>query len=198
MARQIEFHFDYMSPYSYLATTQFAKLRSETGAEIAYKPFRILELMKLVGNRPTTVECKNKSKYAGADLARWAALYKVPFQRNPNMRGFDYDVFRRATLAAVEQGKGDTVVPFFYRAIWAGDANLAERPVLMGLLDKEGLDGEGLLKQSDDPKYSEKLEAATAASADKGVFGSPTFFVGEQMFFGNDRLGFLTEAAKAA
>jgi 2-hydroxychromene-2-carboxylate isomerase len=197
MARQIEFHFDYMSPYSYLATTQFPRLRADTGAEIVYKPFRILELMKLVGNRPTTVECRNKSKYAGADLGRWAALYKVPFQRNPNMRGFDYDVFRRATLVAIEQGKGDAVVPFFYRAIWAGDANLAERPVLAGLLHEEGLDGESLLEQSDGAQYNQKLDAATTASADKGVFGSPTFFVGDQMFFGNDRLAFLAEAAKA-
>ena len=86
MARPIEFHFDFMSPYSYLATTQFGALRADTGAEIVYRPFRILELMKLVGNQPTP-ECKNKLKYAGADVGRWAARYQVPFQRNPNMRG---------------------------------------------------------------------------------------------------------------
>jgi 2-hydroxychromene-2-carboxylate isomerase len=59
MARPIEFHFDFMSPYSYLATTQFGALRVDTGAAIVYRPFRILELMKLVGNQPTP-ECKNK------------------------------------------------------------------------------------------------------------------------------------------
>ena len=70
MPRQIEFYFDFLSPYSYLATTQLPHIRSETGAEIVYAPFRILELMKLVGNRPTTVECKNKGVYAGADIKR--------------------------------------------------------------------------------------------------------------------------------
>ena len=89
MPRQIEFYFDFLSPYSYLATTQFPHIRAETGAEIRYTPFRILELMKLVGNRPTTVECKNKGLYAGADIKRWAARYGAPYAPNQHRRGFD-------------------------------------------------------------------------------------------------------------
>jgi 2-hydroxychromene-2-carboxylate isomerase len=197
MARPIEFHFDFMSPYSYLATTQFGALRADIGTEIVYRPFRILELMKLVGNQPTP-ECKNKLKYAGADIGRWAARYQVPFQRNPNMRGFDFDALRRAALVAIELGQGDACVPALYRAVWAGDANLADRPVLAGLLDKAGLDGQGLLEKSDTPHYTRQLDEATTAAAERGVFGSPTFFVGEQMFFGNDRLDFVAAAAKVA
>lgn len=65
MTRAIDFHFDFVSPYSYLAITQLPALARQHGAEVVYKPFRLLELMKLVGNRPTTVECKNKLRYAG-------------------------------------------------------------------------------------------------------------------------------------
>ena len=110
MPRQIEFYFDFVSPYSYLATTQFPRLRADTGAEIVYTPFRILELMKLVGNRPTTVECKNKGTYAGADIRRWAARYGVPYKRNPHLRSIDHDLLRRAAVVAIEQGRGDTYV----------------------------------------------------------------------------------------
>jgi 2-hydroxychromene-2-carboxylate isomerase len=198
MARQIEFYFDFPSPYSYLATTQFAALTAKTGAEIVYRPFRILPLMKMVGNTPTTIECKNKGKYAGADIGRWAARYKVPFQRNPNMRGIDYAALGRGALVAIEQGRGAEYVTTLYRAIWAGDLNIAERPVLAGLLDSAGFDGEALLKKAEAPQYATQLDKATEAAAERGVFGSPTFFVGDQMFFGNDRLDFLTEAAKAA
>jgi 2-hydroxychromene-2-carboxylate isomerase len=198
MPHQIEFYFDFGSPYSYLATTQFARLRADTGAEIVYKPFRILELMKLVGNTPTTVQCKNKARYAGADLDRWAARYQVPVKRNPNMRSFDHDVLRRAALVAIDQGCAETYVSTIYRAVWAGDLNLAERPVLAGVLDKAGLPGEALLTESDAHRYNEQLDAATTAAAERGVFGSPTFFVGDQMFFGNDRLDFLAATAKAA
>ena len=86
MAIQIEFSFDFVSPYSYLAATQLPGLIQTTGAEIVYRPFRVLDLMKIVGNRPTTMECQNKGNYSGVDLARWAARYKVTFQRNPHRR----------------------------------------------------------------------------------------------------------------
>ena len=76
MTRTIDFYFDFPSPYSYLAHTQLPRIAAEHGAAVAYHPFRILELMKIVGNRPTTIECKNKSKYAGADLQRWTRRYK--------------------------------------------------------------------------------------------------------------------------
>ena len=110
MARPIEFHFDFLSPYSYLATTQFGALRADTGAEIVYRPFRILELMKLVGNQPTP-ECKNKLKYAGADIGRWAARYQVPFQRNPNMRGFDFDVAGKDQRRTLPSEPAEASVP---------------------------------------------------------------------------------------
>ena len=71
MTRTIDFYFDFPSPYAYLAHTQLPRIASEHGATVAYHPFRILELMKIVGNRPTTIECKNKGKYAGVDLQRW-------------------------------------------------------------------------------------------------------------------------------
>ena len=197
MPRQIDFYFDFVSPYSYLATTQFPRLRADTGAEIVYTPFRILELMKLVGNRPTTVECKSKGAYAGA-VQRWAARYRVPYKRNPHLRNFDHDVLRRAALVAIEQGRGDTYVRAVYRAIWAEEANLAERSTLAAVLDNAGLEGEAVLRAADEPRFGEFLDKSTEAAAQRGVFGSPTFFVGDQMFFGNDRLDFLTEAVKAA
>jgi 2-hydroxychromene-2-carboxylate isomerase len=77
MTRTIDFYFDFPSPYAYLAHTQFPGIAAEHGARIVYHPFRILELMRIVGNRPTTIECKNKGKYASADLQRWVKRYKV-------------------------------------------------------------------------------------------------------------------------
>lgn len=198
MSRQIEFVFDFLSPYSYLATTQLPRLRAETGAGIVYTPFRILELMKLVGNRPTTVECKNKGAYAGADIQRWAARYGVPFKRNPHLRGFDHDLLRRAALAAIQQGRGEAYVATVYGALWAGDADLSQRPIFRAVLDQAGLDGEALLETAGEARIGALLDKATEVAAQRGVFGSPTFFVGDQMFFGNDRLDFVVEALKAA
>ena len=81
----LDFYFDYRSPYAYLAQTQVRKL----GVEVAWRPFEILQLMDKVGNVPTSITCKPKGKYLGADLMRWVALYKVPFQRHPQSGSID-------------------------------------------------------------------------------------------------------------
>jgi 2-hydroxychromene-2-carboxylate isomerase len=198
MASQIEFCFDFASPYSYLAATQLPSLTAATGAEIVYRPFRLLELMKIVGNRPTTIECKNKGQYASADIGRWAARYKVPFQRNPNRRSFDYAALGHGALVAIDQGRGADYVEAVYRAIWTGDQNLADTTVLAALLDQAGFDGALLLEEAAGAEYVARLDRDTSEAAERGVFGSPTFFVREQMFFGNDRIDFVIEAAKAA
>ena len=197
MPKPVEFHFDFVSPYSYLAVTQFDALRTRTGAEIVHKPFRVLELMRLVGNQPTPA-CQNKLNYARVDLDRWAKRYSVPFRRNPHMGGFDHDVLRRAALVAIERDQGDAAVLAIFHALWAGEAKLAESAVLASVLEEAGVDGSRVVEQSRSPEYEQQLEAATREAAARGVFGSPTFFVGDQMFFGNDRLGFVATALKQA
>jgi 2-hydroxychromene-2-carboxylate isomerase len=198
MARQIELYFDFASPYGYLAATQLPAVTAATGAQIVYRPFRLLELMKIVGNRPTTIECRNKGKYAGADIGRWAARYKVPFQRNPNLRSLDYAALGRGALVAIDQGRGADYVDTVYRAVWAGEQNLTDSTVLAGLLGQAGFDGASLLRQAVGGEYVARLDRQTSEAAERGVFGSPTFFVRDQMFFGNDRLDFVIEAANAA
>ena len=102
----LDFYFDYRSPYAYLAQTQIRNL----GVDIAWRPFEILQLMDKVGNVPTSIICKPKSRYLGADLARWVGLYKVPFQRHPKAGNIDGRRLLRATLAAAELGQTDAAV----------------------------------------------------------------------------------------
>jgi 2-hydroxychromene-2-carboxylate isomerase len=114
------------------------------------------------------------------------------------MRGFDYAELGRGALVAIEQGRGAAYVDAVFPAVWADTIDLAEQPVLIGLLDRAGFDGAHLLETASRQEYAAKLDQSTAAAAERGVFGSPTFFVGEQMFFGNDRLDFVADALAAA
>jgi 2-hydroxychromene-2-carboxylate isomerase len=198
MSRTIDFYFDFPSPYAYLAHTQLPRIAAEQNASIAYHPFRILELMKLVGNRPTTIECKSKGKYAGVDLQRWTKRYGVSFVRNPHGRSFDYAAFGRGALIAIADGKGAEYVTAVFSGIWAKQADLSQRSVLMELLAGAGFDARQLLERADAADMVAKLEAETQAAADRGVFGAPTMFVGVEMFFGNDRLDFVAEALRSA
>jgi 2-hydroxychromene-2-carboxylate isomerase len=194
MTRTIEFYFDFPSPYSYLAHTQLPKIAAEHGATVTYHPFRILELMTIVSNRPTTIECKNKGKYAGVDLQRWTKRYNVDFSRNPHSKSFDYAELDRAALVAIGDGRGAEYVTAVFTAIWGKPVDLSQRAVLSEVLEKAGLNAPQLIQRASHAGIVAKLEAETKAAAERGVFGAPTMFVGQHMFFGNDRLDFVADA----
>ena len=198
MTRAIDFYFDFVSPYSYLAITQLPALARQHGAEIVYKPFRLLELMKLVGNRPTTVECKNKLRYAGADLGRWAAKYGVSLHRNPHQSKFDSALLLRGALVAADDGEAAPYVSAVFGAVWNGERDLSHHAELVDVLEKAGLAGEKLLERAASDEVAARLDRETAAAAERGVFGSPTFVVGDELYFGNDRLEFVAAALAAA
>jgi 2-hydroxychromene-2-carboxylate isomerase len=198
MAHNIEFYFDFPSPYSYLAHTQLPKLAAEHGATVTYHPVRLPELMKIVGNRPTTIECKNKGNYASVDLRRWAGSYGIDFARNPNLRAFDFAELDRGALVAIEDGRGADYVGTIFTAIWGRPADLSQLSVLIDILDKAGFDGARLLERASAADIVAKLDGDTKAAAERGVFGAPTIFIGDKMFFGNDRFHFVAEALRSA
>jgi 2-hydroxychromene-2-carboxylate isomerase len=183
----LDFYFDYRSPYAYLAQTQVRKL----GVEIAWKPFEILQLMDKVGNVPTSITCKPKGKYLGMDLMRWVAMYKVPFQRHPQSGSIDARRLLRATIAAAELGQADAAVAAIFAAYWGSGAPLSTTEDVVAVLNAAGVAAPGLAGRIDDPELDAALDAATDAAAVRGVFGAPTMYVGDEMFFGNDRFDFV-------
>jgi 2-hydroxychromene-2-carboxylate isomerase len=190
----LDFYFDYRSPYAYLAQTQVRKL----GAEIAWRPFEILQLMDKVGNVPTSITCKSKGKYLGADLMRWVAMYKVPFQRHPQSGSIDARRLLRATLAAAELGQADAAVGALFGAYWGSGAPLSTIEDVVAVLNGAGVSGPDLARRIDDPELDAALDAATDEAAARGVFGAPTMYVGDEMFFGNDRFDFIRASLGAA
>jgi 2-hydroxychromene-2-carboxylate isomerase len=173
MTRTIDFYFDFPSPYSYLAHTQLPRIAAEHNASVIYRPFRILELMKLVGNRPTTVECKNKGKYAGTDLQRWTKRYNVDFARNPHSRSFDFAELDRGALVAIADGRGAEYVTAVFSGIWAKQADLSQRLVLIDILNRAGFNAPLLLERASTEDITAKLDSETQAAAMRGVFGAP-------------------------
>lgn len=197
IAKTIDFHFDFISPYSYLANAVLPPLAARHAASIRYRPLQLRELMQLVGNRPTTIECRSKGLYAMADVGRWASRYRVKFTPSPYWQGIDFGELGRGALAAIDQGRGAAYIDAVWAALYGEGLNLGEQPLLLRVLEQAGFDGAGLLRQAGTADYAARLREDTARAAEKGVFGSPTLFLGEQMFFGNDRLDFLEEALAA-
>jgi 2-hydroxychromene-2-carboxylate isomerase len=198
MPVSIDFYFDFISPYSHLANAALPRLAARQGASIDYRPFCLIDLMKIVGNRPTTLECRNKGAYAMTDLQRWARSYRAPFAPNPFWPSIDFAELGRGAFVAIDNGKGAAYVDAVYSAVFGEPRDLSRRSELLGVLDKAGFDGGRLLERAGSTEYAVRLERSTQAAAERGVFGSPTMFVGGEMFFGNDRLDFLTEAVRSA
>lgn len=188
MTRRIEFFYDFRSPYSYLAFTQVRGM----DVEIALRPMQILKVMEAVGNVPTTITCAAKGRYARIDLARWAQRYRIPF--NPsNMRENDGEACSRAVLAARTASEADAITLALYRAGWSEAKPLATRADILAAIAASGVDPAPIAARIDLPETVAQLEVNTKEAAERGVFGSPTIFVGDAMFFGNDRLDFVRE-----
>ncbi len=190
--RAVEFYFDYQSPYSYLAQTQLDDV------PVMIRPIDVLDVMAQVNNTPTTVTCPTKRDYARTDLARWAVRYQVPFACHARFGQIDGRRLLRATLAAAP-AQQRAVSAALFRALWGEHAPLDTAADVVAVLDQAGIDTTSIAPQIDAAAMDAALNAASAAAAQRGVFGAPTFFVGGDMFFGNDRLDFLHDAlARAA
>jgi 2-hydroxychromene-2-carboxylate isomerase len=190
MAKQIEFFFDYLSPFSYLADTQLPAIARRTGAEIAYRPILMGAVMKNVGNAgPLSIP--SKAAYNVAEFQRWAKRYGVPARFSPH---FPFNTIRvvRAAIAAQQYGRFPAFHSAAFRAIWEQGQDLSKEEALLQLLDEAGIDP--ALIEGDDIKN--RLRANVDEAVSRGAFGAPTFFVDGEMFWGNDRLDFVEETLR--
>jgi len=192
MSQQVEFFFDYGSPFSYLADTQLAALAQRTGATIVYWPMLLGAVLKATGNA-SPIAVPAKGRYMGVELQRWAKHYGVPFVTN---RFFPINTMRlmRGAVAAQQADCFAEYHRAIYPAFWVDSANLGEPEVIRSVLVKASLNANLLLARIEEPDVKEQLRLNTEEAVRRGVFGAPTFFVGEEMFWGNDRLTFVEEA----
>jgi 2-hydroxychromene-2-carboxylate isomerase len=188
MTHAVELYFDFRSPYGYLAFVQLQGL----GVELRLKPIRVLALMERVGNTPTTMTCKAKGRHARTDLGRWSR--RVGVRLNPTGMGqVDGETCARAVLAASDDGQAVEIAAALYRAIWTDGRSLPGMSDVVQAIAEAGIATDGVAARIDLPEIAARLDALTDEAADRGVFGSPTMFLGDEMFFGNDRIDFLRD-----
>jgi 2-hydroxychromene-2-carboxylate isomerase len=197
MSKEIEFYFDFGSPYSYLAQSQLKKLAADANASIVFMPTSVIDLMKAVGNSPTSLECQPKKKYVKADLQRWVKRYGIGWEFNPNFRHIDLNFLLRAAIAAIKLGVVADFVPKVFDGLYSQSLNLGDVEVLREFLRKNDLPAEKIIELMGRDETIEELKTRNKDAQDRGLFGLPTFRVGTEIYFGNDRLPFVEAAAKA-
>lgn len=194
MTKTVEFCFDLISPPSYLAYTQLPAMAAQAGARIVWRPVLVGAIHKATGNR-APIEVPAKGKYLLADLARYAARYRVPFRLNPHFPFNTLPHQRMATGLLLRQPESFIgFVERMFEAIWVEGLNLTDPAVIAEVIARAGLDAAQVMALAEDPQVKEALREATESAVARGAFGVPTFFVGEQMFWGQDRLEFVRDA----
>ncbi len=190
MSKRIRFYFDFLSPYSYLASTQLPGLAARVGVHIEYKPVHVLQLMEKVGNEPTTILCQAKLAYAFQDLARWSATYNVPITPNPHLEKIDVTPLLLGAIAADDAGVIEAYTNAVFSAYWTQQAEFRDRAELLAILTEAAVPApEKILEDS--KSLADRLEANISQAVNDGVFGVPSFVSNGSLFFGNDRLEFL-------
>ena len=183
--QRIDFFYDIGSPYSYVAATQMGRLTSR--AEVHWRPFLIGGVFKATGNQPPAM-LPARAPYLRKDLERLAAFYRVPF--NMPSRFPLNTLLAMRCLHAVDPDVLEVTSMALFEAYWVEDRDVSDGEVLASLLGKEVVDRAG----TDAVKVS--LKDATDEAVMRGAFGAPSFFLEEELYFGEDRMFLLEHALK--
>jgi 2-hydroxychromene-2-carboxylate isomerase len=192
--KPVDFFFDLSSPYSYLASTQMEALAQRSGARIHYRPMVLAAVFKAASNVMPAAS-PPKAKWMLTDLTRWAHEYGVPFVMS---RHFPANTIKamRLVLVGETESKGPQVALSAFRAMWVEDRDLTQESELRRIAGDAGLDPDRALARIEDPEIKDRLKANTDEAVQRGAFGAPAIFVGDQLFWGNDRLHHVERALR--
>ena len=194
MVSPVEFWFDVGSPAAYLAWTQLPRMAQATGASVGYRPFLLGGVFQATGNR-SPMEVVAKGRYMRDDLQRFARRYGVGFAHNPHFPINTLTLMRGAIgLQMREPERLPAYLDAVFQAIWVQGRNMNDPATVAAVLQGAGFDAAQLQAIAADPAVKEQLKQVTQEAVQRGVFGAPTFFVGDQMYWGQDRLDFVQEA----
>jgi 2-hydroxychromene-2-carboxylate isomerase len=187
----IEFHFDFGSPNAYLSHLVIAGIEDRTGEKIQYVPVLLGGVFKATGNASpgvTMAGIRNKSEYQGIETTRFLKKHNITsFSSNPFFPVNTLQIMRGAIFA---QGQGyfEQYVNEVYRHMWSEPKKMDETEIVISALNSSGLPGDEIMAGTQDPVVKQALIGNTERSVEMGSFGSPTFYVGNEIFFGKDKL----------
>ena len=196
MGRILEFCFDYISPYSHIANAAVKKLVSNTGIETVRKPIFLGAVMQATGNKPPGL-VPSKGAYMLKDLDRCAHRYGVSIRMNPHFPMVNTRGLLRATIGlASEPYQQQAFIDACFHHMWSSPnpLNPGDEDSVRAMCKVEGFDYREITALAENETNKAILKENTDSAIARGAFGAPTFFVGDQMFFGHDRLDYAEDA----
>ena len=190
-ANKVEFHFDFGSPNAYLSHLVIPEIEQRTGVKFEYVPVLLGGVFKATNNRSPGEafrDIKNKPQYQRLEMQRFIQKHGITsFKFNPHFPVNTITIMRGA-IAAQGMGIFQRYVDEVYRNMWSEGRKMDDPAVIAAAWKESGFDAGKLLAGTQDQAVKDRLMANTQRSVERGAFGSPTFFVGDEIFFGKDRL----------
>lgn len=196
---KVEFHFDLGSPNAYLSHLVIPGIEKRIGVKFEYVPILLGGVFKLTNNRSpaeSLAGIRNKPEYERLETSRFIRRHGITrFKPNPFFP-VNTLVLMRGAIAAQSLGLFERYVDEMYRYMWADPRKMDDPKVLRAALDESGLPADQLLELVQTQEVKDRLLENTQRSVERGTFGSPTFFVDDEIFFGKDRLRDVEEMIK--
>jgi 2-hydroxychromene-2-carboxylate isomerase len=187
----VEFHFDFGSPNAYLSHLVIPQIEKRTGAKFQYVPILLGGVFRLTGNRSpaeSLAGIKNKPEYERLETQRFIKRHGITSYRHNPFFPINTLTLMRGAIAAQMLGVFERYVDEIYRHMWSDPKKLDDPDVLRAALLESGFDADRFGELVQDAAVKARLLENTQRSVERGTFGSPTFFVGDEIFFGKDRL----------
>lgn len=201
MSKTIDFIFDFASPNAYLVHKVLPALLARTSATVLYIPCLLGGIFKATNNKAPFVqfgEIPSKLAYERLEVQRFIATHAITkFRMNPHFP-INTIIIMRGAIVAQQDGVLDRYIEAILTEMWEEGANLGDADIVAAALMKHGFDGPAMIARTQDQAVKDALVANTEAAVARGAFGIPTFFVGDEMFFGKERLGQVEAALLAA
>lgn len=193
----VDFIFDFASPNAYFVSKVLPGIVERTGAKVNIIPCLLGGIFKETGNQAPFIAfggVKGKVAYEQVEIGRFIKKHQLTaFKMNPAFPINTVKVMRGAVVAK-RDGFLDQYIDVVLKAFWEDEKNMGDAEVIVAVLNNGGLDGSAILAATAESDVKQTLIDNTANAVARGAFGIPTFFVGEEMFFGKERLGQVEEA----
>jgi len=200
MARHLDFYFDCSSPWTYLAFHAVQPLAAELGVAIAWKPILVGGVFNAVNQSVYDSRAKPnplKQTYMLKDLGDWAAFYNLKIAFPPKIFPVNSVKCMRGAFVALDEGKLVPYATAAFEAYWGDDRDISREEVLADIAATAGIERQHFFAGIETDACKTRLRANTDELIQRGGFGSPTMFVGNAMFFGNDRLPLVKAALES-
>lgn len=192
--RKIDFHFSFISLYTYIGYEAFQALVQKHDLEVCYKPIDLHAIFVASGGLPVSKRPPQRQAYRFVEMQRWAIARNIPLVLKPKHHPSNPEIGHRMLLAAMSNGQDiREFVRNALKILWVDDLNVEDPEIMVATANRSGLDGAALLEQSKDAAIGLEVDRLTKEGVERHIFGTPFFFYQDEPFWGQDRLDMLED-----